>query len=318
MHNGIRTFINLTVFTNNKIMASIFLTQLGSTVGASMGGGIGAFAGATIGNFFGSRLERNFASKASSYHTQGPRLGDIMVQSAAYGRVIADVYGECGIAGNVIWARPLQENAQVSGHLRGTHTDFQYSLTCAIAICRGEISGISRVWINDKLAPLSFAKHRLYVGSETQTPDPLIEAYEGIGKTPAYRGIAYIVIENFPLADYHNHVPNFVFEVKKIIEHDEDNIGKLIQNMVIIPGCGEFVYDTIIQKKYAAMPLPNGKWIKKGTFTPINANNYFNQADACVALNNLQQDCPNLKWAAPVVGWFTSSLEASKASICQG
>ena len=42
--------------------------------------------------------------------------------------------------------------------------------------------------------------HRLYPGTDTQDPDPLIEAKQG-GDAPAYRGLAYIVFEHLPLAD---------------------------------------------------------------------------------------------------------------------
>jgi GTA TIM-barrel-like domain/Putative phage tail protein len=299
-------------------MVAVILKTLGSSIGGSLAGGLGASFGASIGSFLGSRLERNFSPSFEKIHTQGARLGDIMVQSSAYGRVIADVYGEGGIAGNIIWCRPLKENAQQLPNQRGSHTNFYYSLTCAIAICQGEISGISRIWINGRLAPLSFAKYRLYHGTQSQMPDPLIQHYEGVGKTPAYRGIAYIVIEDFLLVDYHNHVPNFVFEVKRVLKNDEENIGHLIKNMVIIPGSGEFVYDTIVQKKFTAMPLANGRWTKRGCSSNINANNYFSKADALVALDNLQQDCPNLKWAAPVVSWFTNTLDARRAEILPG
>ena len=57
--------------------------------------------------------------------------------------------------------------------------------------------------------------YRLYKGTEDQNPDPTIESYEGVGSTPAYRGLAYVVIEDFPLANYGNRIPNFTFEVKR-------------------------------------------------------------------------------------------------------
>ena len=40
-----------------------------------------------------------------------------------------------------------------------------------------------------------------------QTPDPKIEAVEGAGHAPAYRGLVYIVFEDLPLAEYGNRVP---------------------------------------------------------------------------------------------------------------
>ncbi|MDJ1257567.1 MAG: hypothetical protein MRQ07_02785 [Candidatus Midichloria sp.] len=82
-------------------------------------------------------------------------------------------------------------------------------------------------------------------------PDPLIEKkYSGIGLAPAYRGLAYIVIENLNLKEFGNRLPNFIFEVKKRTSVSnlrvlEDNI----ESVVMIPGSGEFVYDTVVQKK---------------------------------------------------------------------
>ena len=53
----------------------------------------------------------------------------------------------------------------------------------------------------------------LYLGTEDQLPDPTIEADEGVGNTPAYRGLAYIVFNDFQLEKYGNRIPNFRFEV---------------------------------------------------------------------------------------------------------
>jgi hypothetical protein len=41
---------------------------------------------------------------------------------------------------------------------------------------------------------------RVHLGHEGQEPDPLIAAKEA-GDAPAYRGLAYVVFERFPLAD---------------------------------------------------------------------------------------------------------------------
>jgi hypothetical protein len=38
-------------------------------------------------------------------------------------------------------------------------------------------------------------------------PDPKIEAVEGAGNAPAYRGLAYVVIEDLDLTPYGNRVP---------------------------------------------------------------------------------------------------------------
>src|SRR3546814_5420382 len=55
---------------------------------------------------------------------------------------------------------------------------------------------------------------RLHSGGEDQAVDPLIAAAEGVGATPAHRGIAYAVFEDLSLADYGNRIPSLTFEVE--------------------------------------------------------------------------------------------------------
>lgn len=53
----------------------------------------------------------------------------------------------------------------------------------------------------------------IYPGDESQNPDPLMEAYEGSGTVPAFRGLCYVVWETFPLANFGNRVPNLRAEI---------------------------------------------------------------------------------------------------------
>ena len=56
---------------------------------------------------------------------------------------------------------------------------------------------------------------RLYRGEADQPPDPLIEAKQGAGNAPAYRGLAYAVFERLPLDSFGNRIPILQFEVLK-------------------------------------------------------------------------------------------------------
>jgi hypothetical protein len=56
-------------------------------------------------------------------------------------------------------------------------------------------------------------RFRFHPGSETQLPDPLIEAHVGEGRAPAHRGLCTIVFEDLPLADVGNRIPNLTAEV---------------------------------------------------------------------------------------------------------
>ena len=54
---------------------------------------------------------------------------------------------------------------------------------------------------------------RVYRGTTTSCADPLIEAKQGAGNAPAYRGLAYVVFERLPLDSYGNRIPLLQFEV---------------------------------------------------------------------------------------------------------
>ncbi|MHB1024052.1 MAG: phage tail protein, partial [Acidobacteriaceae bacterium] len=157
-------------------------------------------------------------------NTQGPRLNDLTVQTSTYGVAIPRVRGKIATFGNIIW---LQGNklTEVStttetggkGGPSSTNTTFAYYATFAVGLCRGPVTGIGRIWVGGNLiydgtsidpatisAGLTTSQFTLYPGSDTQLPDPTIQADRGIANTPAYRGLAYLVFHNFPLANYGN------------------------------------------------------------------------------------------------------------------
>ena len=86
-----------------------------------------------------------------------------------------------------------------------------YSLSLALALCEGEILRVGRVWADGTEIEVSSLNMRVYRGGEDQLPDPKIAAVEGAELAPAYRGIAYVVIEDLQLAPYGNRVPQFTF-----------------------------------------------------------------------------------------------------------
>jgi hypothetical protein len=67
----------------------------------------------------------------------------------------------------------------------------------------------------DAWHPLSsyYAVPTLYPGDETQDPDPLIQGIQGADRTPAFRGVAYGVWEDFPLDNFGSRIPNLRAEV---------------------------------------------------------------------------------------------------------
>ncbi|GAB4154084.1 MAG: hypothetical protein Tsb0016_26440 [Sphingomonadales bacterium] len=193
-----------------------------SAVGQAVAGPIGAFVGAVVGNQIDNRVfDRNI-------RREGPRLSDLSVQGAAYGAPIALGYGRSRMAGNVIWSTGLIEQRREErtssggkggGGGRTTTVSFTYSASFAVALSGRPIQRVERIWADGKLirnsgAPLNIGgAMRVYTGAEAQLPDPLIEALQGIGQVPAHRGLAYVVFEDLPLAEFANRIPNLSFEV---------------------------------------------------------------------------------------------------------
>ena len=61
-------------------------------------------------------------------------------------------------------------------------------------------------------------------------PDDILAKYNKAGTFPAYRGLAYIVIEDFPLADYGNRIPTLPLRVGRSVRFKpslEDKIKRL-------------------------------------------------------------------------------------------
>ncbi len=59
----------------------------------------------------------------------------------------------------------------------------------------------------------AYSSMRFYAGTETQGIDPIIEADLGVGKTPAYLGRSFVVLEKFDYSRY-GRVPNFTAVVR--------------------------------------------------------------------------------------------------------
>ncbi len=70
---------------------------------------------------------------------------------------------------------------------------------------------------NDDVQP-RYNQIEFYDGTETQDPSPVIEAHEGVGNVSAFRGTAYIVIEDLELADFGNFPPGFTIDYATVGE----------------------------------------------------------------------------------------------------
>jgi len=113
-------------------------------------------------------------------------------------------------------------------------------------------------------------------------------------------------------------LPNLTFEVKRSIKNDNaEQVEDIIESVVIIPGSGEFVYDTVGQRKIEGNSA-HGKWCPRGKTQAINQHNLSNKANALVALDQMQATLPRVKWTAPVVSWFATDLDAGNCQVLPG
>ncbi|MCC8369104.1 MAG: glycoside hydrolase TIM-barrel-like domain-containing protein [Rickettsia endosymbiont of Oxypoda opaca] len=299
-------------------------SSLGGALGNAFGGGILSTIGRFAGKTFGDYLDQ-LNHKPEEYHRFKNIKESFHLSAANYGEPIALVFGLARVNGKIIWANQIKEVENTTSskeyfpyfhQVKSIHTltEYKYYLSFALSICEGEITEITRVWANDELINLGKYNFRLYLGSETQTPDPLIESCLGLGKTPAFRSLSYLVFEDLPLEDFNDSIPNFSFEVTRkaniAIEANHVITENLINAINMIPGSGEYVYDTIIQ--YKTIESSYGSVISR---TAINSHNQLNIADSVFSLNQLQTTCPNIKWVAPVISWFADNLNTELCTI---
>ena len=309
-------------------MAAIVLAAAASSAATSLGAGtfLAAVAGGA-GGFLGGFVDRAIFGSKTRINQEGSRITDLMVQSSTYGKSIPLVYGNARIAGNIIWSRPIQEHitttTQSSGGGKGgggggsvetTTTSYTYTASLAVAICEGPITEVVRVWADSKQLDLTQGSYTLYLGDESQLPDTYMASFFPAGQVSAHRGMAYVVIKDFPLADYGNRIPNFTFEVRRTLKKPFDLEDK-IKDITLIPGAGENVYDTVVQEKQYGQQDVMGNFVQGGKVLKQNLNNLNNKADVLVALDNLKATLPNVEWVSVVLNWFSDSVDPAVSVI---
>jgi hypothetical protein len=209
-----------------------------------------AAIGWTVGSVLGQLL---FPGKAPD--RVGPRLNDLRVQQSQYGVAIPIVFGTDRIAGNIIWSTDLRETeVRTSSGGKGggpsqTSISYTYRRSFAVMLGRGELAGIRKIWedstliysVGDDADPGTVAASSVvapgitfYTGSDSQLPDPTMEAELGTGNVPAYRGRAYVVFADRDQT--RNTSPNYTFEVVR-----SGTVGDTFEYMDL-PAAGGFGY----------------------------------------------------------------------------
>ncbi|MDR2077692.1 MAG: glycoside hydrolase TIM-barrel-like domain-containing protein, partial [Rickettsiales bacterium] len=304
-------------------MTTFIFTQALNAINSKKESVAGAFNSSPIGEVLKYTRSR---TKWKKDRISG-KLSEISIQTSTYNKVISMVYGRNRLAGNVLWLGSVQEvannnttsvNIGKGQKIKQTSIDYFYFLSFAIAICAGEIASLENVWADTTLLNLANYSHRFYSGTSGQLPDTLIESIEGAGNVPAYRDISYIVFENFPLSEFNNRIPNFLFEVIRKNEIDSGSPTSLencIEGINIVPSYGEYTLNTAKQYKAGEQFASNFSDTADGLWYPLNINNNSGSTDSLASLGQLSDRLVNCQWFSVQTAFFGDSLDISSCSI---
>jgi hypothetical protein len=324
-------------------MATLVLGAVGSAVGgALLPGGVsilgttltGAALGGAFGSIGGSVIDQALlgplaSSSGQTRIDQGPRLFDLKLGASSEGAPLPRIYGRMRVPGQLIWATRFKEDVIVTtqttggGQAKGGKNlfdqpsagahgkndtvqsiEYRYYANAAYAICEGEITRVGRIWADGQELDQSNLTIRVYRGSEDQVADSLIAGKEGgSDETPAYRGTAYVVFDNLPLAEFGNRLPQLNFEVFRAV----DDFEKIVRAVTLIPSAGEFVYedDSVIR-------IDTGQTISENLHTAQGGTDWK------VALNQLEDQLPNVGRVSLVVSWFGTDLRIGQCEVRPG
>lgn len=284
-------------------MATILLQAAGAFLGGMLGP-VGTAIGTAAGALAGYVIDRALID--STRRIEGPRLTGARPFSAEEGASLPRIYGTARIGGTLIWATRFQETRQTrrQGKFGPKITEYAYYANVAFALCEGEIGGVRRIWADGREVDLETVELRVHRGGENQPVDPLIAARQGAGNAPAYRGVAYVVIENFDIGAYGNRIPQMQFEVIRPVGTLHDRIRAIS----LIPGASEYGLATSLVKREK----------RPGDTEALNRHVLFAGTDIAASLDELQMLCPNLENVALVVAWFGTDLRAGQCLLKPG
>lgn len=201
---------------------------IGITVGFALGGPAGAEVGMKIGLQVGTAvggatdaalLMAGARALSPPGAIKSPDMGDVSIPNLDWGQPIPKVRGLARTSSTTLmWAPPLRKNKtteKVGGKGGGQEVEnTEYLATAGYQVGQGEIAGLKKIWFDGKLVcdfsrftstevqqdSADFADQYLtiYKGTEDQPIDPIMDSYAP-GLTPAYRGMAYIVLDEYPV-----------------------------------------------------------------------------------------------------------------------
>lgn len=299
-------------------MATILLSAAGAAIGGSIGGSVAGLSSVVIGRAVGATLgqaiDQRLLGQGSTAVETG-RVDRFRLTNAGEGNPIAQVFGRTRVGGQVIWSSDFRESSSTSGGGgKGSPsapevTTFSYSVSLAVAVCEGEINSIGRVWADGTEVSKDDLNMRVYLGNRDQLPDPTMEAVEGRGNVPAYRGTAYVVFDNLALGRFGNRVPQFSFEVIRTEQESsstfERDLPQLVRGVALMPGTGE----------YALATSPVYYTEEPGSSWSANINSPSGKTDFVTSMEMLADELPKCDAASLIVSWFGSDLRCGSCQI---
>jgi hypothetical protein len=282
-------------------MATLALSVAGQFVGGLVGGPIGATVGRALGALAGSAVDGWLFGGGDK--AEAP-LFDVRLGSSSEGLGVPRLYGWGRLSGNIIWARELVRHESETAGSKGmapTGEAEEILASFAIGFCEGRVARLGRIWADGQLLDTRGLTLRFYHGDEDQMPDSLIEAVQGVGNAPAYRGLCYLVVENLPLSRFGNRIPQLSAELCRVA----GDLEPAIKAITVIPGATEFGYD----------PTPRVRVLGPGAGASENAHLLAGTSNWTCSIDELQALCPNLEHVALVVSWFGDDLRCGSCAI---
>lgn len=220
-------------------MGKLALTIGGAVVGSFFGA---PQIGAMIGGIVGS------VAFPVTTKTQGPRLTDLLATSSTEGAPNMRGFGTVGMGGNAIFCPGLVETSTVTkvggkgGPVQKT-TTYAYTSTFAIGFGQGVAVALLKMWFDEKIvvdttgesefSVIEGLSYRFYTGAEDQEPDPALLKLGDPKDTPAFRGQAYVVVDNMDMAQWGNRpIPN----VRALIAWEGAESNPVVVNVPALSG----------------------------------------------------------------------------------
>lgn len=255
---------------------------------------------------------------------EGARLKQSQFTTSTEGTAIPRHWGRSRIGGNIVWSTRFKETKttkkQSNGGKGGTNkqtsvqTTYTYSVSFAVGFCEGnDRVQLGRVWVDGKLLDLANETYRFYQGTESQTPDTLIQTVEGSEEVSAFRGTCYMVFEDMQLESYGNRIPQITAEIikgpKTLLA---DDIESLLRGVALIPASGEFSYGT---REYVATGGGNLAGGSDGNSKALNVHNHHGIANLLASLDDLEATAPDVDTINLVISWFGDDLRVGDCTI---